>query len=139
MKRILLLTTTILSLGLAPAFAQFGPRSGGPHLGGAMDKLFGTHQTFSATLEFHVSGAQGDDTTMPGKLSFDTSKTRFEVNMSEMQSSKMPPGSAQQMKAMGMDTMISISRPDLKLTYLVYPGLNSYAAMASQEASASAN
>ena len=33
------------------------------------------------------------------------------------------------MKSMGMDTMISISRPDLKLMYLVYPGLNSYAEM----------
>jgi hypothetical protein len=126
-------------LGLSPAFAQFGPRSGGPQFGGAMNKLFGAHQTFSAVLEFHSSGAQGENTTMPGKLSFDTSKSRFEMNMSEMQGSKMPPNAAQQMKAMGMDTMIAISRPDLKVTYLVYPGLNSYAEMASHEAAASAN
>jgi hypothetical protein len=39
----------------------------------------------------------------------------------------MPPHAADQMKAMGMDQMISISRKDTKTTYLIYPGLNSYA------------
>jgi hypothetical protein len=47
----------------------------------------------------------------------------------------MPPEAAARMKAMGMDTMISISRPDLKLAYVVYPGLNSYAIVTSQDTS----
>jgi hypothetical protein len=51
----------------------------------------------------------------------------------------MPAAAAQQMKAMGMDTMISISRPDLKLAYIVYPGLNSYAIVTSQDTSNSVN
>ena len=42
------------------------------------------------------------------------------------------------MKAMGMDTLISITRPDLKVVYLVYPGLNSYAEMTPQDSSANA-
>ena len=134
MRKLLLLTTTLLSLGLAPAFAQFG-RAAGPHFGGAMDKLFGANQAFSADMIFQVSGSGGDNTTMPGKLSFDTGKSRFEINMGEMQGGKMPP--AQQLKAMGMDSMVSISRPDLKLTYLVYPGLNSYVENPVQEVSAS--
>ena len=70
---------------------------------------------------------------MPGKISFDAGKSRFEMNMSEAQGTKMPPGAAAQMKAMGMDTMISISRPDLKLVYIIYPGLNSYVAMTPSE------
>jgi len=139
MKKLLLLTTIIVSLGFASAFAQPGPRGGGqgPDLGGSLGKLFGANQTFSAVMEFQTSGPGGEDITMPGKMSFDTGKSRFEMNMSEVKGSKMPPGAAQQMKAMGMDTMISISRPDLKLAYLVYPGLNSYAAMPSPDASAS--
>lgn len=137
MKKLLSFTATILSLGLVPAFAQFGPRAGGPHFGGAMDRLFGKNQSFSTVVVFQMDGANGDKTSMTGKMSFDTGKTRFEMNMSEMQGSKMPPGAAQQMKAMGMDAMITISRPDLKLTYLVYPGLNSYAEMPSQDSSGS--
>lgn len=137
MRKIFLLATTLLGLGLTPALAQFGPRSSGPQFSGALGKLFGANQSFSSDLEFHVSGSHGDNTTMPGKMSFDAGKSRFEMNMSEMQGAKMP--SPQQMKAMGMDSMISISRPDLKFTYLVYPGLNSYVAMASPETPASVN
>ncbi len=139
MKQRLYLTTTILCLGLAPAFAQPGARGGGqgPDLGGSLSKLFGANQSFSATMEFQSSGPNGEHIIMPGKISFDTGKSRFEMNMSEVQGAKMPASAAQQMKAMGMDAMISISRPDLKLTYLVYPGLNSYAAMPAPGASAS--
>ena len=137
MKKLFVLTTTIVALGLVPAFAQFGPRGGahGPSFGGATDKLFGEHKAFSATLEFQTSGQGNGDVTMPGKLSFDNGKARFEMNMSEMRGSQMPAGAAQHMKAMGMDNMISISRPDLKLAYIVYPGLNSYAEMTPQKAS----
>jgi len=142
MKKLLFLATTMfIGLGLTSAYAQPGPRGGGqgPDLGGALGKIFGANQTFSAAMEFQTSGPGGQDITMPGKISFDTGKSRFEMNMSEVKGSKMPASAAQQMKAMGMDMMISISRPDLKLAYLVYPGLNSYAAMPSPEASASLN
>lgn len=126
-----LLVTTIVALGLAPAFAQMGPRGGGhgPNLGGPMGKLFAANPTFSANMEFQTSGGQMGTITMPGKISFDSGKSRFEMNMSQMSGLTMPAGAADQMKAMGMDTMISISRPDLKMAYAVYPGLNSYAEM----------
>jgi hypothetical protein len=104
-----------------------------------MDKLFGDHQAFSAVMEFQTSGRGGENIIMPGKLTFDNGKSRFEMNMSEMQGSKMPPGAAEQMKAMGMDTMISISRSDKKIAYLIYPGLNSYAEIAQADKSASAD
>ena len=141
-KTILLLITILLGLGLMPARAQFGPPGGspqGPHFGGALDKLFGANQTFSAGLEFQTSGRDGENITMPGKMSFDSGKSRFEMNMSESKGTKLPPEAAEQMKAMGMDTMISISRPDRKLVYLVYPGLHSYAEMPAPDATASAD
>jgi len=136
MKKTFLLIATLVALGLAPAFAQFGPQA--PHFGGALDKLFGEHQAFSAVMEFQTGGPAGENITMPGKFSFDTGKSRFEMNLSEMQGSKMPPDAAAHMKVMGMDTMISISRPDKKLVYIVYPGLNSYAEMTPQDPSATA-
>lgn len=138
MKKLFSLATALVALGLTPAFAQFGPRAGGPHFGGAMDRLFGTNQTFSAVMEFQTGGRDGNTMTMPGKFSFDGGKTRFEMNMSEMRGSQMPPSAVEHLKAMGMDMMISISRPDLKLMYLVYPGLNSYAEMRPPDAAASA-
>lgn len=136
----LLLSITLLSIGLAPAFAQFGPRGGGPQgprFGGAMDKLFGEHQTFSAALEFQTTDASSNTVVMPGKLSFDGGKSRFEMNMSDMRNTNMPPNAAAMMKSMGMDTMIVISRPDKKLAYLVYPGLKSYAETTPADKSAS--
>ena len=64
--------------------------------------------------------------SMPGKMFFDTGKSRFEMNMSEMKSAKMPPQTAAQMKSMGMDRMIMIGRPDEKLGYQVFPGMQAY-------------
>jgi hypothetical protein len=95
-----------------------------------MDKLFGANQAFTATMEFQTTRGEGNTLTMPGKMTFDAGKSRFEMNMSEVQGSQMPAGAGAQLKSMGMDTVISISRPDLKVGYLVYPGLNSYTEMA---------
>ena len=138
-KTILILVTSFIGLGLMPASAQFAPAGGapqGPRFGGAMDKLFGANQAFAATLEFQTTERRGENITMPGKISFDNGKSRFEMNMSETKGTKMPPDAAEQLKSMGMDTMISISRPDTKTIYLVYPGLHSYAEMPAPDAAA---
>jgi hypothetical protein len=94
-------------------------------------KLFGDNKTFSADAEFHISGQQ--EMTMPGKISFDSGKTRFEMNLSDAKGSHIPPSVAEHMKAMGMDQTVVISRPDTKTTYLVYPGLSAYAETALQD------
>ena len=140
MKKILLLITTAIALGLAPTFAQPGPSGDGqqgPHFDGAVSELFGTNQSFSAMMEYQTFGRNGGYITMSGKFSFDNGKSRFEMNTSEMQGSPILPGATARMKSMGMDRMISITRPDLKLAYIVYPDLNSYAVMTQQYSSAS--
>jgi len=131
----------ILGLALTNALAQMGPHGGaqGPRLDAATAKLFGDNQTFSAQLEFQMTMADGSDVTEPCKFMFDNGKSRFEINMSEMRNASMPPGTADQMKSMGMDKMVMISRPELKLAYMVYPGLNSYAEMAAAEAASGTN
>ena len=105
--------------------AQPGPLSR-PQLGGAMDKLFGENQAFAATLEFQTTDKSGNTITMPGKISFDAGKSRFEVNMADVQSGQMTPDAAAQMKSMGLDQMVMLARPDKKAAYLVYPALQSY-------------
>jgi outer membrane lipoprotein-sorting protein len=129
-KHSLILASAIICLGLAPAYSQFGPRGGtpaGPRLGGAMDKLFGDSQSFSATLTMQTKEKAGGDTmTMPGKITFDSGKSRFEVDMAQAGGGKMRPEQAEQMKSMGMDRMVIISRPDKKSSYLVYPGMQAY-------------
>jgi len=138
MKKQFILATAIFALGLLPALAQFGSHGGpgGPHLGGSMDKLFGDTHYFSADLQFQTQPAGDNMIVMPGKISFDSGKSRFEMNMSEAQGMKMPPQAIQQMKSMGMDNVISISRPDLKEIYIVYPGLNSYVEMPAADSAA---
>lgn len=129
----------ILSLGLLTAAAQpggggMGGGPGGPNFGGSMSKLFGDNKNFSAALEIQAKDGAAGDTTIPGKLMFDDGKSRFEMDMTKMKNSKMPPEAMEQMKAMGMDSMVVISRPDKKSSYMIYPGLKAYAEMPLKEA-----
>jgi hypothetical protein len=124
------LTIFALGLALAPTCVKSQPMGhaapSGPDLNAATAKLFGDHQSFSANLEFTSQDGTGRATTIPGKISFDDGKSRFEMNLTTMKGSKMPPQAAAQMKAMGMDSLVSISRPDKSVVYIVYPGLQGY-------------
>src|SRR5882762_7715973 len=103
-----------------------GPR--GPQLSGSTAKLFGENAAFSANLEMQSKGASADETmTMPGKIAFAEGKSRFEMDMTQMKGSQGRPEAAAQMRTMGMDKMIMISRPDKKVSYMVYPGLQTSA------------
>jgi hypothetical protein len=120
-----------LVLSLVSVQAQFGPPTGksspGPGLSGSTAKLFGENSAFSASLEMQTSAANDPDTmSMPGKIYFDQGKSRFEMDMSQIKSAKIPPQMAAQMKSMGMDKMIVISRPDKKVGYQIYPGMQAY-------------
>ncbi len=140
MKKILFLTATIISLGFMPAFAQLGMGGGQtPHFDSAMNKLFGDNKSFSALMEMQASSGDGSSVSMPGSYSFDNGKTRLEMNFADVKGSMITPETVQQMKSMGMDKTVAISRPDLKLTYIIYPGLNSYAEIPTQDVSGSVN
>jgi hypothetical protein len=92
-----------------------------------MSKLFGDNQAFSAGLEIQVTDKSGEPMTMPGKISFDAGKQRFEINMADMKGGQIPPNAAAQMKSMGMDQAVTISLPGKKVAYMIYPGMQSYA------------
>ena len=128
-----------LCLSLTPAFAQMGanPHGGmgmGPAAGldftGPLGKLFGGAEAFSAKLQMQLTlPNQAEPLTVPGKIAVDHGKSRFEMNMTEAAGPHMPPGAAEQLKAMGMDQIIMISLPDQKTNYMVYPSLTAYVGM----------
>ena len=126
MRKFLLLIPATLYFGLAPAFAQPGPPGGGAAFDGAMTKLFGKNSAFNAALETQIKPASGSLITMPGKIFYDSGKARMEMNLSTATGLNLPPSAATQMKSMGLDQMITISLPEKKSAYLIYPGLQSY-------------
>jgi hypothetical protein len=138
-KSLLILSTAMLGIGLVPVFAQMGQMPHGPQLDGAMAKLFGDNSAFTAAMESQVKQKSGDVITMPGKISFDSGNSRFEMNLSEAKGMKMPPNAAAQMKSMGLDQMVTITKPKEKFTGIVYPGLQSYVQMSLPEKSAATN
>jgi len=125
---------------LSDVHAQFGPPGGGgggrgggamgrpprSPFSGQMKEVFGNNSAFSANMQMDTKGARGA-MTVPAKIAFLDGKSRFEMDMAKMKSESMPAGTAEQMKAMGMGEMVTISRPDKKENYFVYPGLKSYA------------
>ena len=140
MKKTLIVTSILaLCLGCFTAVAQshgrgsMGGPSQGPRFDAAMAKLFGENSAFSATMEFQTT-VNGKQMIMPGKMSVLDRKSRFEINMADMKGSAAPPPEAmEQMKTMGMDSMVTITRPDQKNIYVAYPGLKAYALVPLQE------
>jgi hypothetical protein len=141
MKTIQMLLASVMCLAGAAVQAQFGPGAmggGGGHglsLSGSTAKLFGENNAFSGSMELQAASAQGP-VTIPGKVAFLEGKSRFEMDTTEIKGGAIPPGAAAQMKAMGMDKMIVISRPDKKISYMIYPGLRAYFEMPLEDADA---
>lgn len=128
MKKLLLPVAAIALFSLAfSAHAQRG-MMGAPHapdFSGPAGKLFGGNTNFSANLE--IQTVQGSDTsTMGGSLAVTDGKSRFEMDVAKAAGSRMSQQQIATMQSMGMGTMVFISRPDLKLSRIVYPGMNAY-------------
>lgn len=123
------LLLTVMGFGMASTLAQPGGGPGGASFGGSISKIFGENKVFTTTVEIQAKDGAAGDTTIAGKLAFDDGKSRFEMDLGKMKNSNMPPGAIEQMKALGMDNMVVISRPDKKASYMIYPGLKAYAEM----------
>ena len=93
----------------------------------ALSKLFGANASFTADSEVEVDGPQ--KATMAMALSFHQGKTRTEIDLTKMKSDSLPPGAAEQMKAMGMDRVISISDDKSPTALILFPGMKSYVSL----------
>ena len=138
MKNSTTMLLAVLCLSIGSVHGQMGRPGGmgasrnGPQITAAMAKLFGQNSAFSADVESQTQMSKDNTVTMPGKIAFDSGKSRFEMNMSDAKGSGMSPQMAAQMKSMGMDSLVTISRPDSK-TLVIYPGLQSYIEIPGQD------
>jgi hypothetical protein len=123
-----LLTLLSLCLTFTTAHAQFGAQGGGSPMDEALAKVFGTNLNFSASMQTDVHIAAQDKTiSIVGKIYFANGNSRTEIDMTKMTGTAIPPQQLQQIKAMGMDQMVSISQMAKKTVYMIYPGLSAYA------------
>ena len=126
-NKFLIPALAVLCLAIFSACAQMsGPSV--PQFGNGLEKLFGSNQTFSATMEMNAS-ANGSPMTISGKMSFDKGNSRFEMDISQMKGGNIPPDAVSMMKSAGLDHMVTISQSDKKNVYIIYPNAQSYAEM----------
>jgi len=132
MKR---LFPALLALGCSAALALAQLPLGGlgaaptpdPRFDANFALLLGAHQAFSADMEYAVLDAEKKPVNVvPGKLAYLESKSRFEIDMSQVRGLGAVSEMAAQLKIMGLADLVMIRRPDKSLKYLVYPGLGSY-------------
>jgi hypothetical protein len=117
-------------LSVSTALGQ-APSAGSPTaINTAFVKLFGTVGPFTAKVDTQVLDPYQKETVRL-LMDFTTfeGKVRLEISLAQMQSQDLPPSKIAELKQSGMERIISIFRPDKKVTYIVYPGIQSYLSM----------
>lgn len=120
----------LLTLSGLTASAQLVPQATPGGVNAVLTRLFGDVNAFSAKAEAKVKGPDARPImNTPMTFSLLDTKIRVEVNMSEIESDQIPAMAKASFKQMGMDKVVSVVRPDLKASYVIYPGLESYMEM----------
>jgi hypothetical protein len=115
-------------LAASAAVAQ-APSGGAPtSINSAFVKLFGTTGPFTAKVEAQVlDPSQKETVRLPMDFALLDGKVRLEIDLARMQGKDLPASTITGLKERGMDRVISVFRPDKKATYVMYPGIQSYA------------
>jgi hypothetical protein len=121
MRKTLLCVFAVLVCAVS-AFAQVG--SGGNYNNG-MDQLFSANPVFTANMQTVISGSQGT-MNVTTKMSYDHGNSRSEMNMANVSGPNLPPNAAAQMKALGMDVVVTISTTAKTNIVTIYPNLKAY-------------
>jgi hypothetical protein len=120
-------TLSIILLANHPTFAQLPSASPGSGVNAAFVKLFGSVSAFTAKAETRVlDRSQEQLLRMPMEFTSLDGKVRLDIDLSQVQSKNFSPSTLASLKQAGMDRLVSIFRPDKKVTYLIYPGVQSY-------------
>jgi len=117
----------LVLLSGSAAVAQ-APSTGTPTaINTAFVKLFGAAGAFTAKVDTQVIDPyQKEVVRLLMDFATFEGKVRIEINLAQMQSKEMPPNKVAELKQAGMDRLISLFRPDKKVTYVVFPGIQSY-------------
>ncbi len=125
MTRLRWLLAVLCALVVPRAEAQFGgPGSTG--VSASLIRLFGTNNTFTAQAEVQVLDAKNKELIgTPMSFALADNKIRVEVDMNRMRN-KMEPDALAKVKPLGMDTVVSIIRPEQKAALIIFPKLNAF-------------
>jgi hypothetical protein len=127
LKARLPITLFLVLLSGSAAIAQ-APSTGTPTaINTAFVKLFGAVGSFTAKVDTQVLDPyQKEVVRLLMDFAAFEGKVRIEINLAQMQSKDLPPSKIAELKESGMERIISLFRPDKKVTYVVYPGIQSY-------------
>jgi hypothetical protein len=130
MKTRVLTALALVWLAHGAAFAQM-PSAGSPtDLNAAFFKLFGSVTAFTAKVDMQVlDKSQKEWLRMPMALAALDHKIRLEVNLAQVKSKDVPESAVAGFKQLGMDRIISITRPDKQAKFIIYPGAQGYVNM----------
>ena len=128
MFRTLVLMVGISLSGLFASAQGAGGASGGKN--SAMIKLFGDLPAFSGNATVQVLTSNRVETMrMPSVFTALNGSLRIDVDEGLIKSPQVPPSDIAKLKASGLDRVNSVNRPDKKMIYIIYPHVQSYAAM----------
>jgi hypothetical protein len=128
----------VLLAGLS-ATAQIPAAGAATGVNAAFVKLFGSVGAFTAKVETRVLGQSQDQLVrLPMEFAALEGKVRLEIDLGQAQSNDFTPSTLATIKQAGMDRIVSIFRPDKKLTYMIYPGVQSYQELAQSKGDAEA-
>ena len=126
-KRWLRAGLSVVLLAGHVAVAQMPSASSGTGVNAAFVRLFGSVGAFTAKAETRVlDQSQNQLVRMPMEFASADGKVRLDIDLSQVQSKDFTASSLDTIKRAGMDRFTSIFRPDKKVTYLIYPGVQSY-------------
>jgi hypothetical protein len=119
------LLLAVLFAGGFPARAQFGgPGSTG--VSASLIRLFGTNNTFTAQAEVQVLDVKNKELIgTPMSFALADNKIRVEVDLNRMRN-RMEPDALAKVKPLGMDSVVSIIRPEQKAAVIVFPKLSAF-------------
>ena len=112
------------------AFAQLPAGDGSPSFSTAMLKLFGNLTAFTARADVQVlDQSQAERLRTPMTFADLDGRLRVEIDMTQMRGRDLPPAALAGLKQLGMDRVISLTRPDKKAMHIIYPNAQSYVSL----------
>jgi hypothetical protein len=122
-----LIILVCLLASMVTAHAQMPGEQAMKSMSFLLPKLVGSNTNFTALTSVEVTGQ--DTVSLNVNFALSEGKIKTELDMADMKSTQLPAEMITQLKAAGMNKLISIVRPDKKVIYLVYPNLSAYTEM----------
>ena len=115
----------VLVASVVPVSAQLdGPSSTG--VSASLIRLFGTNNAFTAQAEVQLLGKDNKELiNTPMTFTLLGNKIRVEVDIARMRN-KLQPDTLARMKPLGLDSVVSIIRPEKRTTLIAFPKLRAF-------------